>query len=85
MAVSTPLSLKDPEAYRLASEIARHTGKSLTRVAVDVLKAEHARTVLAEWELLEQVLAKVHAMPDQAPRPSSEIFAEVYSDEGAFA
>ena len=85
MAGSTPLNIKDPEAYQLASDIARHTGKSLTRVVVDALKAEHARTVPAEWDLLEQCLEKVHAIPDQDPRPASEIFAELYSDEGSFA
>lgn len=85
MSVSTPLNIKDAEAYWLASEIARHTGKSLARVVVDALRAEHARTVPVEWDLLEEVLAKVHAMPDQDPRPSSEIFAELYSSERGFA
>ena len=40
--MATPLNIKDPEAYQLASEIARHTGKTLTRVVVDALKHERS-------------------------------------------
>lgn len=38
--MATPLNIKDPQAYQLASEIARYTGKTLTRVVVDALKHE---------------------------------------------
>jgi hypothetical protein len=41
--VPTPLNIKDPSAYELASEIAAATGKSLTRVVVDSLRNEKAR------------------------------------------
>jgi antitoxin VapB len=43
--VPTPLNIKDPVAYELASEIAEATGKSLTRVVVDSLRNEKARLI----------------------------------------
>ena len=39
------LNIKDPVAYKLASELARQTGKSLTRVVVDALSNEAARSL----------------------------------------
>jgi hypothetical protein len=37
------LNIEDPEAYRLASELARKTGRSLTLVVVDALRVENMR------------------------------------------
>lgn len=41
--MATPLNIKDPSAYQLATEIAEVTGKSLTRVVVDSLQHEKER------------------------------------------
>lgn len=37
------LNIKDPEAHRLASEIARATGQSMTRVVTEALRERLAR------------------------------------------
>jgi antitoxin VapB len=36
------LSVKDPEAYRLAQAIAKETGESLTKVVIDSLRERQA-------------------------------------------
>lgn len=42
--MSTPtLNIKDSEVYHLASELAGATGKSMTRVVLDALRAEKSR------------------------------------------
>ena len=57
--MATPLNIKDPEAYQLASEIAQHTGKTLTRVVVDALKHEKEALKPASQEI---DMAKVHEL-----------------------
>jgi antitoxin VapB len=39
------LNIKDPEAHRLAKEIAAQTGESLTQTVVAALRDKHARVV----------------------------------------
>ncbi len=39
------LSIKDPEAHRLAKAIAEQTGDTLTKVVVDSLRERHERLV----------------------------------------
>lgn len=38
-----PLSIKDPEADRLARAVARYTGETLTQVVIDALRDRLAR------------------------------------------
>lgn len=61
------LNIKDPEAHRLASKIAKETGKSLTRVVVDALRAENTATRPAagvDLIAVETILARMHAKLD---------------------
>ena len=37
------LNVKDPEAHRLAQEIATQTGESLTKVVIDSLRERHEK------------------------------------------
>lgn len=82
---TTPLNIKDPEAYELASEIAQHTGKSLTRVVVDALRHEKESLKRAPARI---DMAKVRAILkrfDQGPAPKrrvAEIFDELYDERG---
>jgi hypothetical protein len=84
--MATPLNIKDPEAYQLASEIARHTGKTLTRVVVDALKHEREalRTGPQEIDIskVRQILADMHAMPVADPRSVEDILADLYDEHG---
>jgi len=56
------LNIKDPEAYRLAADLARLTGKSLTRVVIDALKTETQRTVLQPKQI---DYARIRAIQDR--------------------
>ena len=82
--MATPLNIKDPEAYQLASLIARQTGKSLTRVVVDALRHEKDRLVPRNIDRVKagEVLARAHALPDVDDRPSAEIVADLYDNRG---
>ena len=84
--MATPLNIKDPEAYQLASEIARHTGKTLTRVVVDALKHEREALRRGPQEIdiskVRQILADMHAMPVADPRSVEDIFGDLYDEHG---
>jgi hypothetical protein len=81
---TSPLNIKDPEAYRLASLIAEHTGKTLTRVVLDALRHEKARILPRKWdgEKIASILAKAHALPDRDRRPVREIENDLYNEQG---
>ena len=84
--MATPLNIKDPEAYQLASEIARHTGKTLTRVVVDALKHEREALRRGPQEIdiskVRQILADMHAMPVADPRSVEDILGDLYDEYG---
>lgn len=84
--MATPLNIKDPEAYQLASEIARHTGKTLTRVVVDALKHEKEtlKPVPPEIDMgkVREILAHMHALPELDPRSAEEILEDLYDEHG---
>jgi hypothetical protein len=79
-----PLNIKDSEAYDLATAIADHTGKSLTRVVIDALRHEKQRVVprVVDKGKLKAILEHAHALPDLDPRPSSEIMNDLYDEHG---
>jgi hypothetical protein len=79
-----PLNIKDPEAYQLASLIAKHTGKTLTRVVIDALRAEKERVLprQVDIEKVHEILARIDAMPVRDPRPPDEILTGFYDDQG---
>jgi hypothetical protein len=84
--MATPLNIKDPEAYQLASEIARHTGKTLTRVVVDALKHEREALRRGPQEIdiskVRQLLADMHAMPVTDTRSVEDILGDLYDEHG---
>lgn len=83
--MATPLNIKDPEAYRLASDIARHTGKSLTRVVVDALRREREalKPALEEIDMgrVRAILVRFDSGP-AAGRSVSDVLNELYDERG---
>lgn len=80
----TPLNIKDQEAHQLASMIAQHTGKTLTRVVVDALRREKERVVPRQVNMrrIHEILASVDAMPVLDQRPAAAIMADLYDEKG---
>lgn len=78
------MNIKNEEAHRLASEIAAHTGKSLTRVVLDALRAESERLGPRKTDRakLSRILKRVHALPDLDERTGAEILADLYDGRG---
>lgn len=79
------LSIKDPEADRLARELARRQKKTLTRAVVDALGAELAREKrrVRQMGLLEELRAirrRVAALPTLDHRSDDEILG--YDEQG---
>lgn len=79
------LSIKDPEADRLARELARRTGETLTEAVVRSLRerlerqrARPRRPGLADE--LRRIGERVAALPVLDPRPADEILD--YDDRG---
>ena len=79
----TPLNIKDPAAYDLASAIARHTGKTLTRVVIDALRAEAERLLpgapTVDDEQVKATLARLHAFPIVDDRNADQV---LYDEKG---
>jgi antitoxin VapB len=82
--MATPLNIKDPEAYQLASEIAQLTGKTLTRVVVDALRHEKERLkpVPQQIDMAKVQQIQIRAMPEADPRPAEEIIDDMYDENG---
>ncbi len=81
----TPLNIKDQEAYELASEISRHTGKSLTRVVVDALRHEREALKRPPAEIDMGKVREILARFDSGPAPersAAAILEEMYDDRG---
>lgn len=85
-ALATPLNIKDPEAYELASDIAQTTGKSLTRVVIDALRREKQMLRTApepiDMAKVRAILAELHAMPEVDSRSPDEILNDLYDQNG---
>ena len=78
------LNIKDAEAYRLAHRIAEITGKSLTRVVIDALRAEDERIgpPLPDLSQARKILAEINRLPIRDGRSGEEILAEFYDEHG---
>ncbi len=79
------LNIKDDEAYALASEIAKLTGKSLTRVVKDALQAEKNRLTpvpTIDWERVRVILDHVDSLPVLDDRPVEETIEQLYDENG---
>lgn len=80
-----PLSLKDPEADRLAREIARRTGETLTGAIVVALRERLARLRGGPKrrplrDELRDISRRVAALPTLDHRPDEDILG--YDDRG---
>ena len=79
------LSIKNPEAERLARQIARETGESLTE-AIQIALRERLRRLPQRRrgrimnERLEEILRRVDALPPLDTRPDDEILG--YDSQG---
>ena len=80
------LSIKNEETERLARQLARETGESLTEAIQKALqerwerlKARRRSQVLVGH--VEDLLRRVDALPDLDPRPEDEILG--YDEDGA--
>ena len=82
--VMPALFIKDAEAYGLASHIAEITGKSLTRVVVDALRAEYERVRPEPPDLAQAraILSRVNQLPVMDHRSGEAILADLYDGEG---
>lgn len=81
------LSIKHPEADRLARELARRTGKPITTAVIDALKSEIARDKLRRGrkDLVERMLLiarRCAALPNLDTRHEDEILG--YDQRGLF-
>lgn len=78
------LSIKDPEADRLAREVAKATGETLTAAIVQSLRERLQRVRRARGpRLADELLAIAHrcsSLPLQDPRPASQILG--YDEHG---
>jgi antitoxin VapB len=79
------LNIKDPEAYRLARELADRTGQTLTAAVTEslrdrlaALRRRHDRT-RARADVAD-IQALVASLPDQDPRDPDEILG--YDERG---
>ncbi|MFZ3110734.1 MAG: type II toxin-antitoxin system VapB family antitoxin [Rectinemataceae bacterium] len=80
------LSIRNPEVERLARDLARRSGATMTEVIVDALEAK-----LSELEIkaiprraaLADIAAECAALPDLDSRSAEEILG--YGENGGFA
>jgi antitoxin VapB len=80
-----PLNIKDPEAHRLAHEIAAATGKTLTRVVVDALRQEKSRVLprQIDFDRVRAILKRMDAIPVTNSRSADEILG--YDERGVWS
>jgi antitoxin VapB len=80
-----PLSIKNPVAERLARQIARETGESITEAIQRALEERLERLPVRRrgrimTEKLEDILRRVDALPTLDTRPEEEILG--YDERG---
>ncbi|MGN8114817.1 type II toxin-antitoxin system VapB family antitoxin [Labrys sp. 22185] len=77
------LSIKDPEAYRLAQAISRATGENMTRVVIEALRDSFARV---EQRKAKASVAELLAIADRAAshvrRPYADHADLLYDEKG---
>ncbi len=71
------LNIKNPEAHRLAQEVADVTGESLTEAVTLALRDRLATVRRAEtfeviWAEVQELQNFVATLPDRDPRPTDE-------------
>lgn len=75
------LSIKDPEAHRLAEAIAAKTGQNMTRVVIEALRERHAALEKRQKKAsLDELLALAKKAAEGIKRPYPD-HAELLYDE----
>ena len=82
-----PLSIKNPRAERLAREIAKETGESMTQSIIEALeeRLERIRGSRRLPDLVDEILRlsrRCAALPDRDMRSEEEILG--YTETGTF-
>jgi antitoxin VapB len=79
----TTLTIKDPEARRLAQEIAEVTGESMTGAVVEALRERHARLRKRDPEaVLAAILAFSKEASKHMKRPYIDHAELLYDENG---
>ena len=77
------LNIKDPEAHRLAREIARATGETMTRVVTEALRERLARIeVRSTRASVEELLAIAKRASSHIKRPYLDHRELLYDEHG---
>lgn len=80
---STNLIVKDSEAHRLALEIAKTTGETLTRVVTEALRERYERLQTRCGKAsVEELLAIAKRSSNQVKRPYLDHAEFLYDDRG---
>lgn len=79
------LNIKNPEAHRLATELARATGKSLTQAVTDALRDQLAE--VTERARIEAKIADLRYLTHETARafreaPTSFDESDLYDEQG---
>lgn len=75
------LSIKDPEAHRLAQEIARETGESMTKVVIDALRERHEKVAKKKRKPTVQEITALAAAVRASLRGPAPDHGEMLYDE----
>lgn len=82
-ALMKTLNLKDPEAHRLAAEISRLTGESMTRAVTTALKEKLDRIEHCDSKATTQELRAIaKGISSQVQRPYIDHSALLYDENG---
>ncbi|WP_242469929.1 type II toxin-antitoxin system VapB family antitoxin [Rhodospirillum rubrum] len=77
------LTIKDPEAHRLAQAIARATGKSMARVVTEALRERYAEIEHRQAKAsVEELLAIADRAAAQGNRPRIDHADLLYDEHG---
>ncbi|MEX2543476.1 MAG: type II toxin-antitoxin system VapB family antitoxin [Trueperaceae bacterium] len=81
------LNIKNDEAHRLAQELAKSTGRSITQVVTDALREAHSKNQRKRTAEIESVVSQLDAiaehytkLPTLDDRPADEILG--YNENG---
>ena len=77
------LNIKDPEAHRLAQQIARATGETMTRVVTEALRERLSRLERRSARVgVEELLAIAERAASHVKRPYVEHAELLYDEHG---
>ena len=81
--LAVSLNVKDPEAHRLASAIAEHTGETITRVVTEALRERFERLQKRTKKAsVEELLAIASRISVQVKRPLVDHAELLYDERG---